>query len=289
MARRVKIAACQGIWTTSTDQNLQRMEVFAQGISAEWGEMVKLISFTEYAVTGFHPGKLAESAEPIPGPASDRLCEMASKYKLWICSGSQVEKDNGNLYNTSLLISPEGNIAIKYRKTHPFSDPYGSEVGIKCGKEYPVYDVPGMGKVGIMICSDMVFPEVARALAWNGAELILWPTMAFPPLRDPLLAMAVARAWENNCYLMATCGTGQHVGIGLMGHSMLVDPDGQVLNEVGDGETILIDTVDFDYVTVARNGDGRRLTPVFKFMKLFGHTYPQYADFLKGEVYKQIA
>jgi formamidase len=244
MARRIKIAACQGIWTTDTNKNIERMESFLEGISKDWGETVKLVSFTEYAVQGFDPTRLAEVAEPIPGPSSEKISKLAVKYKYWVCIGSMVERRNGELYNTSLLISPEGSIALKYVKTHPWCDPLGTEIGIKPGREFPVVDVPGIGKIGIMICSDAAFPEVARTLAWKGAELIIWPTMLFHPLRNPLLAVAVARAYENNCYLMAIMGTGQHGGIGLTGHSMIVDPDGLILTEVGDGETILVDTID---------------------------------------------
>jgi len=288
MARRVKIAACQGIWTTDPNTNIKRMESFIEGISKDWGETVKLVSFTEYAVQGFDPTRVAEVAEPIPGPSSDKICKIAIKYKYWVCIGSMVEKRKGDLYNTSLLISPQGEIVMRYAKTHPWCDPLGGEVGIKPGREFPVADIPGIGKVGIMICSDAAFPEVARTLAWNGAELILWPTMAFHPIRNPLLAIAVTRAFENNCYVMAIMGTGQHVGIGLAGHSMIVDPDGLILTEVGDGETILVDTIDLDNVTIARTEGGRGLTLIFRFLKLFGHTYEPYIDFDKGAVFEQI-
>ena len=108
MDRRVKIAACQGIWTTDPNINIKRMESFIEGISKDWRETVKLVSFTEYAVQGFDPTRLAEVAEPIPGPSSDKICEIASKYKYWVGCGSVIEKRNNELYNTSLLISPKG-------------------------------------------------------------------------------------------------------------------------------------------------------------------------------------
>jgi formamidase len=288
MGRRIKVAACQGIWTTDPDTNIRRMETFIEGISKDWGDSVKLVGFTEYAVHGFDPSRLQIVAETIPGRSTDKICEIARKYKYWVCCGSMVEKRGSSLHNTSLLISPEGEITLKYVKTHPWCDPGGGELGVIPGREFPVADIPGIGKVGIMICSDAVYPEVARTLAWKGAELIIWPTMAFHPLRNPLRSVAVARAWENNCYLMAIMGTGQHVGIGLSGHSMIVDPDGLILTEVGDGETILVDTIDLDNVTISRTDGGRGLTPVFRFMRLYGHKYEPYSDFAKGAVFDQI-
>lgn len=288
MARRVRIAACQGVWTNDTKTNLKRMEDFIIGISKDWRDTVKLISFTEYAVQGFDPTQLAETAEPIPGPASDKICEMAVKYKYWICNGSMTEKRKGELYNTSLIISPKGKIVGRYSKTHPWCEPYATET-VMWGKEFPVFDIPGIGKVGIMICYDGFFPEVARTLAWNGAELILWPTQAFHPLAVHCAVLSVARAIENSCYVMTINGTGQHVGIGPCGHSSIVDPDGLTICEAGDGETILIDTIDLDNVTLARKEGGKGMLPIFRHMKLFEHKYVHYGrDFGKGPIFKQI-
>jgi formamidase len=226
MSKRTMIAACQGDWTTDVGQNLKRMERFLEGIQKEWGPAVKLASFTEYAVQGFDPTQARQVAETVPGKSADRLCNAAAKYGMWVCSGSMAERRGDRIYNTSLLISPQGKIEMKYEKTHPWCAPCGSENMITPGSEFPVCEVPGIGKVGIMICYDGFFPEVARALAFNGADLILWPTMSFHPLVEMTRVAAQARALESGCYVMATMGTGQHVGIGLMGHSMIVTPAG---------------------------------------------------------------
>lgn len=287
--RRIKIAACQGVWTTDIDANLKKMKAFIRGIRIDIGESVKLISFTEYAVHGAGDvsRNLDDIAEPVPGPTTDKICKMAASYKCWICNGSMLEKRHGALYNTALLISPEGEIAMRYHKTHPWCEPAGKEAA-RPGKEFPVCDVPGIGKVGIMICSDGFFPEVARTLAFNGAELILWPTAAFHPLLEPSRAIAVSRALENNCYVMAIMGAGFCGGLGYIGHSMIVNPDGVILSEAGDGETILIDTVDMGYVSLARTEGGKGLMPSFRFLKIFKHKYAPYVDIDGGAVFDQI-
>lgn len=277
MSKRVRIAACQGEWTTDTETNLKRMERFLDGIHRDWGDAVKLACFTEYSVQGFDPGLITDAAETIPGPATDRLCNAAAKYGLWVCIGSMAERDGDQLHNTSLLISPQGEIAMKYRKSHLWCDPCGSEGFLTPGREFPVFDVPGVGKVGIMICYDGFFPEVARALAFNGADLILWPTMSFHPMLNHTRVIAQARAMENGCYVLAVMGSGQHVGLGLVGHSMLVTPDGDISSEAGSSEALLIDVIDPGLPALVREEGAKGTVLGLQHLQQFAHQYPQYA------------
>ncbi len=151
------------------------------------------------------------------------------------------------------------------------------------GSEFPVCEVPGIGKVGIMICYDGFFPEVARSLAFNGADLILWPTMCFHPLLESTRVMAQARAIENGCYVMAVMGTGQHVGLGLIGHSMIVTPDGLISSEAGEGETILIDSIDPDLPAIAKSEGAKGLLAPLRHVDWFSHQYPPYLNLEKRE------
>jgi formamidase len=277
------IAACQGEWTTDAEQNLTRMERFLAGIHRDWGSAVALASFTEFAVQGFDPTLLRKVAETVPGKSTDRLCDAAAKYGMWVCSGSMVERRGDRLYNTSLLISPQGKIDLKYEKTHPWCAPCGSENMITPGSEFPVCEVPGIGKVGIMICYDGFFPEVARALAFNGADLILWPTMSFHPLLEGTRVMAQARALENGCYVMAVMGTGQHVGLGLIGHSMIVTPDGVISSEAGEGESLLIDVIDPELPATVKEEGAKGILTSLRHLDWFSHQYPQYANLEKRQ------
>lgn len=111
---------------------------------------------------------------------------------------------------------------------------------------------------------------MARTLSWKGAELILWPTLVFHPLKDTTAhAVSVTRAAENNCYVIVLMRTGQHVGIGLIGHSMIVNPDEVPLAEAAEGKTILVDTIDMDCVTNARTEGAKGIAPAFRHMKSF--------------------
>jgi predicted amidohydrolase len=133
-------------------------------------------------------------AEQIPGPSTDYFGELAKKHNLYIVAGL-VERDGHLIYNVAVMIGPDGKIAGKYRKV---SLPRGEiDAGIAPGNEYPVFDTR-FGKVGMMVCYDGFFPEVARRLSNNGAEVIAWPVWGCNPL------LAAARACENHVYLVSS-------------------------------------------------------------------------------------
>lgn len=133
-------------------------------------------------------------AEPIPGPSTEYFGALAKKHGLYIVAGL-LERDKHLVYNVAVLLDPDGKLAGKYRKV---SLPRGEiEGGIAPGNEYPVFDTR-FGKLGMMICYDGFFPEVARQLTNNGAEVIAWPVWGCNP------TLAVARACENHVYLVSS-------------------------------------------------------------------------------------
>ena len=133
-------------------------------------------------------------AEPIPGPSTEYFGELAKKHNLYIVAGL-LERDKHLVYNVAVMLGPDGKIVGKYRK---ISLP-GNEIagGIAPGNEYPVFDTR-FGKVGMMVCYDGFFPEVARQLTNRGAEVIAWPVWGCNPL------LAQARAVENHVYLVSS-------------------------------------------------------------------------------------
>lgn len=136
----------------------------------------------------------AECAEPVPGPSTDYFGELAKKHGLHIVAGL-VERDRHLIYNVAVLIGPDGNLIGKYRKV---CLPRGEiAAGIAPGSEYPVFDTR-IGKVGLMVCYDGFFPEVARELSNRGAEVIAWPVWGCNP------NLASARACENHVYLVSS-------------------------------------------------------------------------------------
>lgn len=140
---------------------------------------------------------LAECAEAIPGPSTAYFGGLAMRHNLYIVAGL-VERDGALIYNTAALIGPDGALAGKYRKVAlPRSE---IEAGVQPGRDYPVFDTR-FGKLGIMICYDGFFPEVARRLAINGAEVIAWPVWGCNPL------LARARACENHVFIVSSTYT----------------------------------------------------------------------------------
>ena len=192
-------------------------------------------------------------AEEIPGPLTDRVGKIAAKAKRWIVAGSINERSADRLYNTAIVLSPDGELAAAYRKLFPWR-PYET---VDAGTEpAPVVEIPEKGRVGVMICYDGWFPEVARGLALNGAELIAQPTATTTPDREEEVVLARANAIANQVYLfnpnmVSTCGPGRSVG---------VDPEGRLLFEAGAGEELFVEVVDLDRVTEIRRRGTRGIT-----------------------------
>lgn len=146
-------------------------------------------------LTYYRMGKsFAECAEPVPGPSTEYFGTLAKEHDLYLVVGL-VEREGALIYNVAALIGPDGTFIGKYRKV---ALPRGEiEGGIHPGSEYPIFETR-FGKVGMMVCYDGFFPEVARQLAMRGAEVIAWPVWGCNPL------LASARAVENHVYLVSS-------------------------------------------------------------------------------------
>ncbi|MDP6035286.1 MAG: carbon-nitrogen hydrolase family protein, partial [Verrucomicrobiota bacterium] len=138
-----------------------------------------------------------ECAESIPGPSTDYFGTLARKHNLYIVAGL-LERDKSLVYNVATLIGPSGRVVGNYRKV---CLPRGEiEGGLTPGTEYPVFKTR-FGKVGMMVCYDGFFPEVARNLSNNGAEIIAWPVWGCNPM------LGAARACENHVYVVSSTYT----------------------------------------------------------------------------------
>lgn len=135
-----------------------------------------------------------EIAETIPGPSSTYFAGLAKQHRLHLVL-SLYERDRNLIYNTAVLLGPDGALIGRYRKVS--LPPSEAAKGIAPGKDYPVFDT-AFGKVGLMVCYDGFFPEVARELTKNGAEVIAWPVWGCNPL------LAQARACENHVFVVSS-------------------------------------------------------------------------------------
>ncbi len=155
----------------------------------------------------------------IPGPVTDAIGEKARKYNSYVIL-SLFEKDGDFIYNTGLLFDRQGNIAGKYHKLQlPLCE---AEDGVTPGREYPVFETD-FGKIGIMICWDQGFPEVARILRLKGAEILFVPTLWHTDL-------AKARAMENGVFVVAACTRWTP------SPCRIIAPDGEVISQINGGE-----------------------------------------------------
>lgn len=172
-------------------------ELFAPLIADAAKQKADLVVLPE-TLTYYGLGKTyAECSEPIPGPSTEYFGKLAKEHDLYVVAGL-IERERHLIYNVAVLIGPDGKIVGKYRKV---TLPRGEvENGVAPGSEYPVFDTR-FGKVGMMICYDGFFPEVARQLSNRGAEVIAWPVWGCNPL------LAQARACENHVYLVSSTYT----------------------------------------------------------------------------------
>ncbi|WP_317444445.1 carbon-nitrogen family hydrolase [Streptomyces collinus] len=204
-----------------------------------------LVVLPELWTTGaFAYEEFATEAEPLEGPTYEVMAKAASDAGVWLHAGSIPERDpEGPLYNTSLVFSPSGDLAAAYRKIHRFGFDKGEAVLMGAGREPVTVRLPDT-TVGLATCYDLRFPELFRSLVDAGAETLVIPAGWPERRRAHWTLLAQARAVENQAFVLA-CGTaGTHAGVPQAGHSIVVDPWGEVLAEAGAGEEVL--TVDLD-------------------------------------------
>jgi deaminated glutathione amidase len=198
---------------------------------------VQMAVFSELCVFG--PG--LQRAQRLPGPAEESLRAMAREFELWLVPGSLYESRDGRIHNTTPVIDPTGRVVARYRKMFPFVP---LEEGVAPGDEFCVFDVPGVGRMAVLNCYDLWFPETARAVTAMGAEVILHPVMTHTIDRDVDLNVAKASAAMFQCYLFDING----LEAGGNGQSCVLDPSGRVVHQCGTTEELVPVEIDLDQV-----------------------------------------
>jgi predicted amidohydrolase len=201
---------------------------------------------------GFTYDEWAADAEPLEGPTLEIISDAARDIGAHVHAGSIIERTvDGRLYNTSMLIAPTGALIAHYRKIHLFGFSEGEPALLTAGDQVVVVGTD-VGHIGLATCYDLRFPELFRALADAGAELVLMPA-AWPATRvGHWSLLARARAVENQFVVVAANTSGVQVGKAMGGMSVVVDARGDVLGEAGPDEQTLSVDVELDDVAAWR-------------------------------------
>ncbi|MCX4779761.1 carbon-nitrogen family hydrolase [Streptomyces sp. NBC_01264] len=202
-----------------------------------------------WTVGAFAYEQFETEAEPLDGPTYEAMAAAARDAGVWLHAGSFVERaGDGSLYNTALVLSPTGELAATYRKIHRFGFDQGEAVMMSAGESLTTVALPEQ-TLGLATCYDLRFPELFRGLVDAGATTLVvsagWPARR----REHWTLLNRARAVEDQSYVLACGSAGTNGGVEQAGHSLVVDPWGEVLAEAGPGEEVL--TVDLDPQKVA--------------------------------------
>jgi predicted amidohydrolase len=226
---------------TAEEKRTQFAALIAQAARRK-ADLVVLPETLTYYNAGATP---VEVAEPVPGPSTRYFAELAKQHNLYIVAGL-FEKDAHKVYNVAVLLTPQGEIGGKYRKTTlPDSE---ASAGVVPGHEFPVFKTR-FGTLGMMVCYDGFFPEVARELAKRGAEVIAWPVWGCNP------ELARARAAENHVYLVSS--TYEDVSSNWM-RTAVWDHTGDMMAAAQDFGSVVMAEVDLNATTRWRSlGDFR--------------------------------
>lgn len=192
-------------------------------------------------------------SESIDGPTISSLRAKASELKTYLLIGSFVEREGQELFNTSLVLDSRGEIIAKYRKIHLFGYQSDEKQLLTPGERIEVFDLP-WGRAGITTCYDLRFPELYRLMMNQGAVFFLVPS-AWPLARlEAWKLFNRARAHENLAFLISCNCAGSSRGVAFAGHSMIVDPQGQIVAEGGqDGCLVTADIEPAEVQAIRKN------------------------------------
>ena len=273
---KVKVALAQISCTRGEKtENLKKIETNLTDAKRQGAD---LIVFPELALTGYCvQDQIRSLAETIPGHSTNAVEEMARRAGMYVVFGMpEISNKARGIYNTAVLIGPEGLVG-KYRKMHIPNA--AEERHFHPGSEASVFDT-NVGKLGLIICYDVFFPEVSRLMRLKGAELIVCVS-ASPrcdegsPIESQtfLETLVTARAIENTAFVAYVNLTGEDEGMRFWGGSKLVGPNGRTLARAKyDDEDLLVGEVDYADIQSVQD-----------FIPIFRDLRPELLDVLKKE------
>ena len=268
MMSKTTVAAVQMVSSPNVDDNLETARrLLAQAAH----EGARLVTLPEYwPIMGMSDtDKVAHAEQPGRGIIQDFMAAQAREHGVWLIGGTMplASSDAGRVLNTTLVYDPDGQAVSRYDKIHLFGFTKGEESydearTIVPGAAVGSFEAP-FGRVGLSVCYDLRFPELYRAM--GECALIVVPA-AFTHTTGMAHweVLLRARAIENQCYVLASAQGGTHRnGRRTFGHSMLIDPWGQVVGQVAEGEGVVAGEIDTDFLAEVRQS-----LPALKHRKL---------------------
>lgn len=206
------------------EENLVKMSEMVSKIASQ--QKVDLIVFPELITSGYELGvRFTELAQRIPGPTINLLAQRANEYGVYIAFGMVTkEKVESVLYNSAILVGPDGELIDAYNKIHLRGE---ERMAFREGYQLPVMPTE-VGNIGMMVGYDLAFPEVARSLSLDGAEILCVMANWEAANIDEWKTYLRARAYENAVFIVGANRVGEDVTLNFGGESMVVGPRGQV-------------------------------------------------------------
>jgi predicted amidohydrolase len=227
------------------ENNVGRMSDWIQKIATS--QPVDVIVFPELSVTGFEGGqRFAQMAQRVPGAVTNILGQHANDFGIYVLIGMAVkEKVETVLYNSAVLIAPDGSVEDEYRKVHLQAE---ERLVFRPGYRIRPMETE-VGVLGVMLGWDLTFPEVARNLVLQGAEVLLLPAAWEAKDVDMWRTLLVARAYENDVFIAAANRLGEEPSYTFAGQSAILSPGGEVLAALEEPEEgYVVVRIDLDEV-----------------------------------------
>ena len=219
-------------------------------------ENTDLLIFPEMFLTGYSlKDRIWYEAEEIPGPSSEEISRLAVENKMGIiCGMPEKVGHDGRLRNTALLATPDGELK-RYRKTYlPNFGPFQDKRYFHSDDEIPVFETP-IGKVGMLICYDVFFPELTKAMAQKGAEMIVVISASPSTTRKYFERVLPARAIETTSYIFYNNLVAREESMYFWGGASTISPKGTILKKgMYFEEEIMTTEIDLGAITGARRG-----------------------------------
>jgi predicted amidohydrolase len=246
MVNQIKVALAQ--MSCRVGDKAHNLRTMATYITEAKKQKADVILFPELSLTGYViKDRTYELAETIPGPSTEKIVKLAKENHIHVIHGmiEKSPKAKGVVYNTAVLTAPDGLIG-NYRKMYlPTHSVFEEKRYFRQGYETPMFDT-AIGKVGMIICYDIFFPETVRLLRLKGAELIACISASPSIRRNYFEILTAARALENTAYVAYVNLVGIEDGLQFWGGSRIIAPNGRIIAQGKyDEEDMILGTIDY--------------------------------------------